>query len=112
MVLFLFIIMLLDVDKTARVAVPNDKRAAGVATLAVLVSTAVWFVTHSGLPLEPVAVTSAGTADAPIAHAENARDFGLGLFTKYMLPIQLAGFLLLSAMIGVVSLSKRPKDAA
>jgi NADH-quinone oxidoreductase subunit J len=34
------------------------------------------------------------------------KNFGYGLFTKYMLPIQVAGFLLLAAMVGVIVLSK------
>lgn len=116
MVLFLFIIMLLDVDKTARTHVSTGKRIAGFATLAVLVAAAVWFTTHSGLEAVKNIPKSDYPAVPPVAqpvpYGEDARDFGLGLFTKYMLPIQLAGFLLLSAMIGVVSLSKRPKDQA
>ena len=35
------------------------------------------------------------------------KNFGYGLFTKYMLPIQVAGFLLLAAMVGVIVLSKK-----
>jgi NADH:ubiquinone oxidoreductase subunit 6 (subunit J) len=35
------------------------------------------------------------------------KSFGYGLFTKYMLPIQVAGFLLLAAMVGVIVLSKK-----
>jgi NADH-quinone oxidoreductase subunit J len=33
--------------------------------------------------------------------------FGYGLMTKYMLPVQISGFLLLAAMIGVIILSKK-----
>lgn len=119
MVLFLFIIMLLDVDKTARVATSKTKFAAGVLILVALVTGAVWFVTHSGIPAgaAPASPSVAISPDIappaqPLPHEDTARAFGLGLFSKYMLPIQIAGFLLLSAMIGVVSLSKRPKDAA
>ena len=117
MVLFLFIIMLLDVDKTARAKVTRGKWISGVLILSVLVGAAAWFVLNSGLPEAIPARPSAATAplpvpSGPLPHEETARAFGLGLFTKYMLPIQIAGFLLLSAMIGVVSLSKRPKDAA
>ena len=118
MVLFLFIIMLLDVDKTARSKVTKSKWFGGVVLLAVLAGAAVWFSLHSGLPASsPAAPSVAADAASPIPaqslpHEDTARAFGLGLFTKYMLPIQIAGFLLLSAMIGVVSLSRRAKDAA
>ena len=36
--------------------------------------------------------------------------FGFGLFTKYMLPLQIAGFMLLAAMVGVIILSKKQKE--
>jgi NADH-quinone oxidoreductase subunit J len=37
--------------------------------------------------------------------------FGFGLFTKYMLPLQIAGFMLLAAMVGVIILSKKQKKS-
>jgi NADH-quinone oxidoreductase subunit J len=104
MVLFLFIIMLLDVDKASHAKRPVAKWAAGVA------------VTHGGITNHAATPTPAAPLadgiDAPLPHGTTAKEFGYGLFTKYMLPLQIAGFLLLSAMIGVVTLSKRPKDAA
>ena len=36
-----------------------------------------------------------------------AKSFGYSLFTKYMLPFQVAGFLLLAGMIGVIVVSKK-----
>jgi NADH-quinone oxidoreductase subunit J len=38
--------------------------------------------------------------------------FGYSLFTKYMLPFQVAGFLLLAAMIGVIVVSKKHEVSA
>ena len=35
------------------------------------------------------------------------KNFGYGLLTKYMLPLQISGFLLLAAMVGVIVLSKK-----
>ena len=35
------------------------------------------------------------------------KSFGYGLMTKYMLPLQISGFLLLAAMVGVIVLSKK-----
>jgi len=39
--------------------------------------------------------------------SSSLKNFGFGLFTKYMLPLQVAGFLLLAAMVGVIVLSKK-----
>ena len=47
------------------------------------------------------------TEHAPFGFTTSAKSFGYGLFTKYMLPIQVAGFLLLLAMVGVVVISKK-----
>lgn len=37
-----------------------------------------------------------------------AKNYGLSLFTTFMLPVQIAGALLLAAMIGVMAISKPP----
>jgi NADH-quinone oxidoreductase subunit J len=115
MVLFLFIIMLLDVDKASHAKRPAAKWAVGVIITLLLAGGVAYALTHGGLPANAphAAPANANVAmDAPLPHGTSAKEFGYGLFTKYMLPLQIAGFLLLSAMIGVVTLSKRPKDAA
>lgn len=112
MVLFLFIIMLLDVDKTARTPRPFAKWLLGAVVLGVAIGIALFTFTHRAtLPETPV-VAPEYPALAALPHGDKAKDFGYGLFTKYMLPVQLAGFLLLSAMIGVVALVRRPKTEA
>ena len=50
-------------------------------------------------------------AAAPETLATSAKAFGRTLWTKYTLPLQLAGLLLLAALVGVVSLSKAPRNA-
>jgi NADH-quinone oxidoreductase subunit J len=40
----------------------------------------------------------------------SAKSFGYSLFTKYMLPFQVTGFLLLAAMIGVIVVSKKHQE--
>ena len=42
-----------------------------------------------------------------IPFTTSSKSFGYSLFTKYMLPFQVTGFLLLSAMIGVIVVSKK-----
>lgn len=112
MVLFLFIIMLLDAEKT-----DGDMRSKGKLTLAasaisfglVLVLVATTFTGGPNLPepgLLPVAAEPAGQ-DAGIPFTTSAKSYGYSLFTKYMLPFQVTGFLLLAAMIGVIVVSKK-----
>jgi len=73
-------------------------------------------------PLAPVQEPPAATAyaeEAPpdlkedqpaLPYSTKAKTFGYGLFTKYMLPFQVTGVLLLIAMVGVIVLSKRLDD--
>ena len=49
----------------------------------------------------------------PAEFVTAAKAFGRLLYTKYLLPLELAGFLLLVALVGVVSLSKdNPENKA
>lgn len=111
MVLFLFIIMLLDVDKGEGGIEYKDKltigaSAVGFLLLAVLICTA-----FSGAHLpepELAAVTmNPEVFDNGIPFTTSSKSFGYSLFTKYMLPFQVTGFLLLAAMIGVIVVSKK-----
>lgn len=107
MVLFLFIIMLLDTDE-APGAYPWKTAALGLATFfllaAAVVGLFIWsgaFV--SGLPAGP---TPPELSANPAEFTTAAKSFGRLLYTKYLLPLELAGLLLLVALVGVVSLSK------
>jgi NADH-quinone oxidoreductase subunit J len=96
-VLFLFIIMLID---TASAPAPSLVAwFAGLSALALL-GLGAWALAFSG---ESGLFARAG----PDAPAAVARVFGAELFTRYMLPFQVTGFMLLIAMIGVVVLSRR-----
>lgn len=113
MVLFLFIIMLLDVEKSSRLRPDMLSVAASLIAFALLVlGLGTLFFTGDGViastPLNPVPEIpmSMGSTN-PMEFATASRSFGYGLFTKYLLPFQVTGFLLLVAMIGVIVLSKR-----
>ncbi len=109
MVLFLFIIMLLDVERSGRIR-PDliTVVAASVATLLLIFGMGYLFLTgHDTTVAGLAAVPDVPGAANPMEFATASRSFGYGLFTKYMLPFQVAGFLLLVAMIGVIVLSKR-----
>ncbi len=112
MVLFLFIIMLLDVERASKV------RPKALSTAAALVGFGLLVVGLGYLFLGGGSVTPAELSAAPeipmqdggtnpMEFATASRSFGYGLFTKYMLPFQVTGFLLLIAMMGVIVLSKR-----
>ena len=111
MVLFLFIIMLLDVDK-----VETAYRFDRIRPWRLSVVSCSWGRCLS-LPLarhtcrcHRRAVASNPdlvSQSSGIPFTSSSKSFGYSLFTKYMLPFQLVGFLLLAAMLGVIVISKR-----
>ena len=114
MVLFLFIIMLLDVDKEENYEYLKHKfafiaRLLGFSLLFFLVFNS---FSETYLPsTELVQITNEGEAGT-IDFSNTAKSFGQILFTKYMLPFQVIGFLLLVAMIGVIVISKKQTTEA
>jgi len=109
MVLFLFIIMLLDVDKEENYEYLKHKfaflaRFLGFSLMFFLILNS-FSETH--LPsTELVQITNEGKVGINI-YTNTAKSFGQILFTKYMFPFQVIGFLLLVAMIGVIVISKK-----
>ena len=97
--LFLFIIMLLDVQgqragKARKLTVLSAVVAAGL-----LFAGVVQFATRGKIATPPAAETPALGASLKL--------YAYHLFTVYLLPVQVIGFLLLIAMLGVIVLSKR-----
>ena len=106
MVLFLFIIMLLDTED-AQGAYPWKTAALGLATFFLLAAGVLWLFHWSGA----VSAVKAGATPPelsanPVEFVTAAKAFGRLLYTTYLLPLEIAGFLLLVALVGVVSLSK------
>ncbi|MBT5379002.1 MAG: NADH-quinone oxidoreductase subunit J [Opitutae bacterium] len=118
MVLFLFIIMLLDMDEAEDLRTKSLPSMAAMIAFGLLLVTVLSFFkgSYDG-PLSPIQATTTTTvvteaidlkAKPPaLPFSTKARTFGYGLFTKYMLPFQVTGILLLIAMVGVIVLSKR-----
>lgn len=95
--LFLFIVMLLNVQGGQRkpfklVAVVASTIAAALLALGVLT-----------LYQQP-ALIAAGTSLPP---ASSLKDYAYQMFSTYLLPVQIIGFLLLISMLGVIVLSKK-----
>jgi NADH-quinone oxidoreductase subunit J len=103
-VLFLFIIMLLNVDAAKKVR-PNyiTVIAGAIAGLLMLLGVLKLFKRGENF-------TMATLSEVELVGA-TTRLFGEELFTTYMLPFQLAGILLLIAMLGVIFISKRTATA-
>lgn len=103
-VLFLFIIMLLNVETDSLVKLKFVPLAASIiAGLLVILGMLKLFKRGENFTLATLQDA------APIG--STTRSFGLELFTTYMLPFQLAGMLLLIAMLGVIFISRRSKTA-
>ena len=97
--LFLFIIMLLDVQGRQSFGFSGITTFAGLMAFALLLT-----------GLGTIAVK--GHLDAPrlnrlAAEGANLKPYAQQLFTTYLLPVQIIGFLLLIAMLGVIVLSKK-----
>ncbi len=100
MVLFLFIIMLLDLKAERRRKV-NTVAFAGGALVAF------GFVLELVFVLTRFAPGRRGFPTLPTEKADDVREVGMTLFTTHNLPFQVIGVLILVATIGVVILSKR-----
>lgn len=97
MVLFLFVIMLLDLKEEERRKVKKLGLIAGLISIGAIV----------GIFLKSLLATQPGR-DLPAAQLEGATiPLGKMLFTQYLLPFEIVSLLLLVAMVGVILLSKK-----
>jgi NADH-quinone oxidoreductase subunit J len=94
--LFLFIIMLLDTTPGAVKPFRKMTVAASIVGAGLLICGICTMVDRTVLPHAP--------ANVPVP---TLQDYAAQLFTTYLLPVQVVGFMLLIAMLGVIVLSKR-----
>ncbi len=100
MVLFVFVIMLVNLDVAVRQIQFNRQASVAIVlalAFAALVPAAVYYGRSMKLP-KPHTVTAA---------MPNTETVGQVLFSNYMLPFEIASILLLVAMIGAVVLAKK-----
>jgi len=102
MVLFLFIIMLLDLG-AERMRRLNWFATGGGIAVALVFLTQVLYVIGKYRPAQQPFPRLAAAASA----MDDVRGIGMRLFENYNLPLQIVGILVLVATIGVVILSKR-----
>ena len=100
MVLFLFVIMLLNLEEVPRLSSFTWTRAAafvgGVGVLALLLTAVAGRVPASDLPLPTEAVA-----------ATSVENLGVALLTRHAFALEIVGALLLAATIGAVLLAKK-----
>ena len=96
-VLFLFVVMLLGIDRI--VEAPDSRRYQWIAAVllgALLLAGVVWAVVETGTGAMPELVRS-----------DNVREIGAALLTDYMIPFELVSLVLLVAVIGALVLAKK-----
>ena len=102
MVLFIFVIMLVNLDVAVRQIQFNGQTTVAIVltmAFAALIPAAIYY----GRPFKLPAVQASAAATLP----PNTETVGEVLFRNYMLPFEIASILLLVAMIGAVVLAKR-----
>ncbi|MGH9062404.1 MAG: NADH-quinone oxidoreductase subunit J [Acidimicrobiales bacterium] len=106
-VLFLFVIMLIGVDREERLAVEplKGQRVIG-ALLGLLALAEVLLLARVSWPTGAPAV--AGSASGP---GTNVAKLGRSVFTTYLLPFEVTSVLLVIAVVGAVVLARRPGAA-
>ncbi|HEV2492684.1 MAG TPA: NADH-quinone oxidoreductase subunit J [Terriglobia bacterium] len=101
MVLFLFVVMLVNLDVAARQAQFSRQWLLGLVTVAVLAGELVYglYRGHAALRLAPAGVAA--------ATGGNTEAVGLALYQNYTLPVEIASIMLLVAMVGAVVMAKK-----
>jgi NADH-quinone oxidoreductase subunit J len=99
MVLFLFVIMLVNLDESAKVEQFNKQWLAGVLAALGLggLFAVVYYRGHALFPGTPL----------KLAEGNNTQLIGVGLYQNYLLPFEIASVLLLVAIIGAVVMAKK-----
>jgi NADH-quinone oxidoreductase subunit J len=101
MVLFLFVIMLVNLDQAAKERRFNSLKWIALVCVAGLAVEAVWFVSKGGARLTLAAPENMTPA------LGNSEQISRMLFSQYLLPFELASILLLVAIIGAVVMAKK-----
>ncbi len=101
MVLFLFVVMLVDIDVALKQARFARQWQVALVTAVLLLAIVGYALYNHGqglnLPARPM-------VNAP---AQNTQAVGMALYQNYMLPVEIASVLLLVAMVGAVIMAKR-----
>jgi NADH-quinone oxidoreductase subunit J len=106
MVLFLFVIMLVNLDQAAHERQFNRQWLVGLAAVVAVGAEAGYFL-YRGAGAFHVAEGVAGAAAAVPAGLGNTEMVADSLFSEYLLPFEIASLLLLVAVVGSVIMAKK-----
>ena len=101
MVLFLFVVMLVNLDLAVKEAQFNRQWHLALLTAVILMGELGYGIYRGHNAFAP-----AGVATTP-ANVGNTQQVALALYQNYMLPVEIASILLLVAMVGAVIMAKR-----
>ena len=100
MVLFLFVIMLVNLDQNIREIQFNKQWMVGLIS-ALALGGLLLFVIRQGSAIFPI------TMSAALPEGQNTQQIGLALYGQYMFPFEIASLLLLVAIVGAVVMAKK-----
>jgi len=103
MVLFVFVIMLMDLKEEERRRIKTFGVVAGIVSVGIILTVFLKSLVGCG---DSSCNAPVGAGAAPVIEGD-AHALGMLLFTKYDLPFEVISVLLLVAMIGVITLSKK-----
>jgi NADH-quinone oxidoreductase subunit J len=107
-VLFLFVVMMLDIDFAEMKA--GALEYAPVGALVGIILAAELIIVLAGNVLSPSAATSGANPIPPLSERTNTQALGDVLYTDYIFYFQIAGLVLFVAMIGAIVLTLRHRE--
>ena len=108
LVLFVFVIMLIAVERSVHERQYNRQKTIALITLAILI-VEIAYGLYRGR--DSLILPSIVTPPAAAAAAGNSEQVGTALYTSYLLPFEIASILLLVAIVGAVVLAKKRTPA-
>ncbi len=99
MVLFLFVIMLVNIER-AQLEERFNKQWHVAALAALVLGAMLFYVLRRGHSIFPATYV-------PMPEAENTQKIGLALYQNYLMPFEIASLLLLVAIVGAVVMAKK-----
>ncbi|MCC6588143.1 MAG: NADH-quinone oxidoreductase subunit J [Bryobacterales bacterium] len=103
MVLFLFVIMLVNLDEASKQRQFNNQWLLGLVTVGLVGAQLAWFFRRAGTSLKALP-DHAPAAATKLGNTEQLADV---LFSEYLLPFEVASILLLVAIVGSVMMAKK-----
>ena len=100
MVLFLFVLMLLNLNNTNEPLKPVKLKVAGVISAGILLLTVLSAITKLNFNNENIIVSDIGLV----------KNLGRILFTEYVVPFEVSSVLFIAAMVGAVLVGKKNKE--